>query len=323
LAKAQQRFRAYLKAFKIGKISLKEHCFFDLVPESFLMEFCEIKNAITEHVFETYERPDNYDHLISVHRVLQKIKYQKLNLTKEDCRELYHTSTGRRKANELLKNYTYIDYNLFGTVTGRLTTLPDSFPILTLKKEYRKLLKPHNDWFISLDYNAAEARTMLQLNEQEQPQVDVHRWNIENLFDEDTERETAKTIFFAWLYNPDSEVFESVHYDRKKVLDKWYRGGYIYTPHGRKILVDERRALNYLIQSATSDRVLQRAVDIDKFLEGKKSFISHIVHDEIVIDFSDDERALLLDVKKIFEQDNFKANICAGKNYFDFKELKI
>ena len=323
LEKAQKRFRAYMKAFKIGKISLREHCFFDLVPQSFLMEFCEIKNKITQHVFETHEKPENYNHLADVHRLLQKIKYQNLNLTKDGCRDLYYTSMGRRKANELLKNYNYIDYNLFGTVTGRLTTLPGSFPVLTLKKEFRQLLKPHNDWFISLDYNGAEARTMLHLNEQVQPEGDVHNWNIETLFDGETERETAKTIFFAWLYNPDSKTFESKHYDRKKVLDKWYREGYIYTPYGRKIMVDERRALNYLIQSTTADRVLNRAVKIDNFLSDKKSFVSHIVHDEIVIDFNDDERSDLSEIKKIFEEDNFKANIRAGKNYFDFKELKI
>tara|TARA_Y100000034_G_scaffold131489_1_gene192337 strand:- start:2064 stop:3239 length:1176 start_codon:yes stop_codon:yes gene_type:complete len=320
---AQKKFRAYMNAFRIGRISLREHCFFDLVPENFLMEFCEIKNKITEHVFDTYEKPENYEFLDGAHRLIQKIKYQNLNLNKEDCRELYYTSSGRQKANELLKKYSYIDYNLFGTITGRLTTLPNSFPILTVRRDFRKLLKPHNDWFISLDYNAAEARTMLHLNEHEQPEGDVHEWNIKNLFENETERETAKTVFFAWLYNPDSTIFKADCYDRKKVLDKWYKNGYIYTPYGRKILVDERRALNYLIQSVTADRVLKRAIEIDKFLEGKESFISHIVHDEIVIDFSDKERNSIAEIKQIFEKDNFKANTKAAKNYFDFEELKI
>ena len=81
--------------------------------------------------------------------------------------------------------------------------------------------------------------------------------------------------------------------------------------------------MNYLIQSATSDRVLSRAVEIDELLRNTKSFISHIVHDEIVVDLCDEDRGLLLYIKEIFEKDNYKANISAGKNYFDFEELKI
>jgi hypothetical protein len=323
LAATQRRFRAYLKTFEIGKIDLHEHCFFDLVPESFLMEFCELKNQVTEHVFETCPRPANYELLAGAHKLLHKIHYQTLNLDKEGCRELYSSSMWRRKANELIKKYQHVDYNLFGTVTGRLTTCPNSFPILTLKKEFRKLLKPHNDWFISLDYNGAEIRTFLELSGMEQPDGDIHEWNAHNIFDQKHDRETAKTLFFTWLYNPDSNIIKTNHYDRKKVLDKWYDGGYINTPYKRKLLVDERKALNYLIQSTTSDRVLSRAIEIDKFLEGYKSFISHIVHDEVVIDFSDEERPLLAELKQIFEKDNFKANVNAGQNYFDLETLRI
>ena len=323
LRTAQKRFRAYLKTFQIGKINLREHCFFDLVPESFLMEFCEVKNEITQHIFETRERPLNYNLLDDFQKLIHKIRYQNLNLNKEGCRQLYHSSRGRRKANELMKNHYFIDYSLFGTVTGRLTTRSKSFPILTLKKEFRRLIKPHNDWLISLDYNGAEVRTLLHLSGIEQPDEDIHQWNAQHIFDKDIDRDTAKTLFFTWLYNPDSDAIKTDYYDRKKVLDRWYEGGYIYTPYKRKIKVDERKALNYLIQSTTSDRVLSRAVEIDKFLEGKKSFISHIVHDEVVIDFCDDEREMILDIKQIFERDDFNANIRGGKNYLELAELQL
>ena len=59
------------------------------------------------------------------------------------------------------------------------------------------------------------------------------------------------------------------------------------TPFKRKIKVEKRKAFNYLIQSTTADLVLDRAVEVDKMLEGKKSFVSHIVHDELVIDVAD------------------------------------
>ncbi len=109
-------------------------------------------------------------------------------------------------------------------------------------------------------------------------------------------------------------------------MKDWYDGTTIKTPFGRAIEVDERRALNYLIQSTTSDIVLERAVEIDKFLEGKKSFISHIVHDELVLDVADEERHLLPEIKELFANnklDKFMVNVMAGKNYYDLGDLNI
>ena len=71
---------------------------------------------------------------------------------------------------------------------------------------------------------------------------------------------------------------------------------------------------------------IERAVAIDKFLEGKKSFISHIVHDELVLDISDDERQLVPDIKLMFSEnklDTYMVNVQAGKNYYDLEDLNI
>ena len=36
------KLKAFLNSFKESKVSLRENCFFDLVPERFLLDFCEI-----------------------------------------------------------------------------------------------------------------------------------------------------------------------------------------------------------------------------------------------------------------------------------------
>ena len=72
--------------------------------------------------------------------------------------------------------------------------------------------------------------------------------------------------------------------------------------------------------------VIDRAIEIDKFLEGKRSFISHIVHDEIVIDFADEDRDSLLEIKNIFAKnklDNFVVNLEAGPDYYNLKKLSL
>jgi hypothetical protein len=323
LQAALKKMQAYRRSFEIAKINLNDHCIFDLVPHGFLMEFCEIKNKITEGVFDNMIKPSNYDHLASVHQLLHKISYQKLNLNFENCKHLLYSSLGRQKVKELINNYRYIRYNLFGTVTGRLTTQSNSFPILTIRKDFRQLLKPCNDLFVSLDYNGAEIRTFLDLCGSEQPLVDIHTWNIENVFKkEEMSRDEAKTLFFAWLYNPDSDQVEEEIYNREKLLDNCYKEGYINTRYKRKIKVEQRKALNYLIQSTTADRVLAKAVIIDRMLEGKRSFISHIVHDEIVIDYCDDEREMIASIKNTFE-DGYLSNVNAGKDYYNLSKLEI
>ena len=99
---------------------------------------------------------------------------------------------------KLLDGPNYINYNIFGTITGRLTTHPESFPVLTSQRGFRQLLKPQNDWFLSLDYNGAEIRTLIGLSKQIQPSEDIHAWNVRNIFDKSVTREEAKTMFF-WL----------------------------------------------------------------------------------------------------------------------------
>ena len=324
LTQCQNKFRAYIKSFKIAKINMRDHCVFDLIPHDFLMRFCEIKNNITEHVYETHDKPDHYEHLSGVYKLLHKIKYQKLNLSIGDCKHLMTSTREREKMVTIMNHYNFIDYNIFGTVTGRLTTSPGSFPILTLKKEMRQMLKPANDLFVALDYNGAEVRTLLELSGEEQPNIDIHEWNSLHLFEQDITREECKVRFFAWLYDPASDEIKSEHYDRQKVLDKWYQDGYINTPYGRRIEVEERKALNYLLQSTTSDRVLAKAVEIDNFLtsNGCRSYISHIVHDEVVIDYSDEDRQHIPQLKAIFE-DGYPSNLTAGKDYYNLKEVNL
>jgi hypothetical protein len=64
LKNKQTKMNAFKKAFEIAKIDFREHCFFDLVPHDFLLEFLETKNKITQHVYENCARPANYEHLV-------------------------------------------------------------------------------------------------------------------------------------------------------------------------------------------------------------------------------------------------------------------
>ena len=320
------KLKAFMRSFKEAKVDLNENCFYDLVPERFLLEFCDIKNKITDHVFSSYEKPNNYDFLLSLQKVTHDIDYQRLNIDLSSMDKRVYDFKTRQIRNKINSRPPYIKYNIFGTKTGRLTTKKHSFPILTLAKEYRSVLKPVNNWFVELDFNAAEIRTLLALSNKEQPSTDIHDWNSKNIYRGIT-RDEAKQRFFAWLYNPESKdrLPEQV-YDRKKILKKHWNGKQITNFYGRIIEADEHHALNYIIQSTASDMFLRRMIAVHEFLKDKKSNIAFSLHDSLVIDFTDDEKHMIPAIKDLFadtELGVFKVNLSAGKNFGDMKRLKI
>jgi hypothetical protein len=321
-----QKMKAFIRAFKLAKISLKDVCFYDLIPGSFLLEWCDIKTKICEHIFESYEKPANYNFLLELTKVLETIKYQKLNVDVKS----FKNQLGEYKSRAFLKKVhncePYIRYNLFGTVTGRLTTEKNSFPILTLNKDYRKILKPNNTWFVEMDFNAAEFRTFLALNGEEQPQEDIHTWNIENVFQGVGTREEAKTRLFAWLYNPNSEDhLLNRMYDRERLFKENWKDGKITTKFDRIIEVDERRALNYLIQSTSSDLFLRQMIKINKILENSESRIAFSLHDSVIIDMAEQDKYLLPNLIEVFSDTDFGkylVNVKAGKTFGNMRKLR-
>ena len=325
-AKTSGKLKAYLNSFMQAKISLEEHCFYDLVPQHFLLDFYEVKNKITKHIFDTYEKPENYDFLLQLAEVVEDIKSRPLNLRMNKLNHMGHQLATRNFLKRLKKAEKRIKYNIFGTKTGRLTTQPKSFPILTLKKEYRSILAPNNDLYVELDFNAAELRTLLALCGKEQPKEDIHEWNAKNVFRGYVTRKEAKERIFAWLYNPDSKDYlANRSYDRIAVKEKHWDGKIVTTPFGRKIEADEFHALNYLIQSTTADMVLRQVIKVYDLLKDSKSYIAFTMHDSLVIDLVKEDKGLLKDIFDTFAETdlgNFAISVRAGKNFGDMKEME-
>ena len=298
------------------------------MPSDFLLQFCEVRNKITEHVFNNHSRPENYVHLDRTHKLLHKIKYQKLNINVDGCRHLMTTTSDREDIRMLVKNKShYVDYNLFGTVTGRLTTKRVSNPILTMKSKFRSIIKPTNDWLVSFDYNGAEVRTFLALSGIEQPEEDIHEWNMKHLYgDHPIDREEAKVRFFSSFYNHNDNSLKNSVYSRDRVTGDYFYGNRIVTPLRRTIKVDEKKAFSYIIQSTTADLTIDRAIELDKALEGTKSKVAFIVHDEVVLDIHEEDRYRIPELKEVFQNNklgSFRVNVKAGKSYGDLKELKL
>ena len=322
----EKKIKSHFKSFQISKINFEDVCFYDLVPRKHLKHYFEIKNEICEWIFENHEKPRNYSFLHEAYLMIQDIAKNPVHI---NMHKLYNFAKTETKAKNLLKwlqnnSYSTVNYNLFGTVTGRITTRVGSFPIMNLKTELKSIVEPKWDCFVELDFNAAEIRTMLALSGQDQPQGDIHEWHKQNIFKENISRDEAKRRFFAWLYNPNSQTLKSSPYDKEALLGRFYKEGKIHTRFGRQATCNTFHALNYVLQSHSSDNCLERVCKINVFLRDRKSYVAFTIHDCVIIDLHRDDRHLIPQLKEIFEDTKlgtFPSSCHVGKNWGEMKEF--
>lgn len=324
-AAVEGRLKAFIRACSEARVDLNDVCFYEMVPKHFLCAYGEMKNHISQYVFQTYSQPPNYTHMLNLVKVITDIKYRPLEL---DLSKMRRASL---KDRNMFKTLTRCDkriaYNPFKTVTGRLATAQGAFPALTLPREYRSTLKPTHDWFYELDFNAAELRIFLALLGHEQPLDDLHNWNIENVFGGHGTRAEAKKRVFAWMYNPDSEDYLlNQTYDRAKIKQLYFHEGAARTDFKRRIECDDFHAINYIIQSTAADVLFEQMYKVWEYLEDKKSFIKFCNHDSIMIDLSNEDQGCVNEIKEIFSNTRygkFKINCLGGKNWGAMKSLLI
>jgi len=198
---------------------------------------------------------------------------------------------------------------------------------MTMDKDFRSIVKPTQDWFVELDFNAAELRTLMALGGAETPLEDIHEWNAGNVFPKGTTREEAKQKLFSWLYdeNKINPALSSI-YDRDKVKEMYWSGDLVKTMFGREIEADDKHALNYIIQSTTADLVLRQVIKINNFLKDRRSFIAFTIHDNIVLDIPDEERYIIPELIEIFSDTalgRFMVNVKAGKDFGNLRTLNL
>ena len=314
----KKKIHSFIKSFLTARVNLDDICFYDLVPDAHLVHYYSLKNEITQYVLDNYPRPKNYGFLRDTTKTIYDISQQDVKIDWNYLKRHYESDLKAKSIWDRFYGTTpRVSYDLFGTVTGRLSTKQGSFPILNYKKELRGAIRPKWDCFVELDYNAAEVRTLLSLSGEQQPKGDIHEFNATNIFDDETTRADAKRQFLAWLYNPASERIRSSYYDRSKVLEQFFDGSRIKTPFNREIDCDSFHSLNYLLQSSSSDNFLTQANKIHRFLQNKKTNVAFLVHDSIILDMPFEERDLVGQITDIFEDTTlgrFPSNMSLGTN---------
>ena len=292
---------AIMKSVITANCNVEDHCIYDYIPSNLLAKFLKDKENIIQYVFENSNRPGHYDILRKAHILTEEMN-AKNNLYK----------------GELNKT----NYDIFGTRTGRLSNKKSGIPILTMKKEDRCNLEPSNDLFVEFDFNAAELRTLLALSGNEQPDIDIHEWACTQA---NISREEMKKRTFAWLYNPEArDSLLERFYDRDLVKNKYRTETGVRTPFFRDIQIDERRALNYIVQSTSSDVCIEQAYKLRELFKDCKTRVCYILHDSVVLDYDRADVGKFLEAKNIFSNTRFGkyvVNSSIGKNFGEMREV--
>ena len=121
--KTHKVLQAQKKAISQAKIEIENFCFFDIIPRHQLTNWLSSRHRALLNLYRNFEKPDCYNILHKGHVLTENISRQKINFE------------GKEGS---------VKYDIFGSVTGRLTTKRESIPVLTMKKEKRALLKPNN-----------------------------------------------------------------------------------------------------------------------------------------------------------------------------------
>lgn len=326
------KIKCHVQACIEAKINLSDSCFYNLVPEHVLKQYCEIKNIVTEHVFLEYQKPFEYNFFKRFQELLSDISLRELNIDLDELKNNINNQKNIDFYRKIVNYKPYINYNMFGTITGRLTCEKDSFPIQTFPKNYRYILKPKNDWFVSFDVNAAELRTSLALLGKDQYEEDLYEVLLEKIFNNELSRSECKQAVTAWLYNSANKVAKKYEdklddiFEKERLINTYWDGKNVYTPYNRIIESDRHNAISHLNQSTFIDLFHRNLLKVDDLLINKRSFISFLLHDEFVIDISDDEKSSIIDIINILqttEYGKFLINVKVGKNFGNMKKINI
>jgi hypothetical protein len=321
----------YEKSFREAKINLNEFCLYDFIPENFVIKFFSVKNEITKFVFENYKKPLNYNHLRNLIELTNQINKKELKIDYDKLNHYDENDVRVKTLKRSLKGLNpKINYDVFGTITGRFSTKKNSFPILNLDNRFKEIIKPNNHYFVELDYNAFELRVFLALNKMEQPQQDIHDWN-RDLFNQqhnkEISRDEMKVKVFAWLYGTENEINVpeiEKGYNKETILNEFFRENYVKTIYNRFIPSTPQKAVSLTIQSTAADLFFESVLACNELLKNKKSYIAMLIHDSMILDVNKEDLKFIKEVIKTFSLTRFgtfKTRAKLGKDLGNLKQI--
>ena len=225
--------------------------------------------------------------------------------------------------------FAYSQYNL-KTLTTRPSNRFNGVNYAALNKEdgSRKSFIPRNEKFIEIDITAYHPTISSHLVDFEFSDSDIHS-SFAKMYGVD--REKAKELTFKQLYGGVFKQYRELPFFRRiqsyidNTWQTFQKTGEIEAKiSGYKFYRDSldnmnpQKLFNYILQNYETSQNILILWDILSILRGKKSKLVLYTYDSFLIDLSEEERGLVEDVQKIFENYKLNTKIKYGSSY-DFR----
>jgi hypothetical protein len=252
--------------------------------------------------------------------VFKAIERNGIRVHKPTFEEYFHPIDGE---------FTYSQYNL-KTLTTRPSNRFNGVNYAALNKENgsRKSFIPQNEKFIEIDITAYHPTISSHLVDFEFPDSDIHS-SFATMYGVD--RDKAKELTFKQLYGGVFKEYRELPFFRRiqsyidNTWQTFQKTGEIETEiSGYKYYRDSlenmnpQKLFNYILQNYETSQNILILWDILSILRGKKSKLVLYTYDSFLIDLSDEEKDLVKDVQKIFENYKLNTKIKYGSSY-DFR----
>jgi hypothetical protein len=225
--------------------------------------------------------------------------------------------------------FAYSQYNL-KTLTTRPSNRFNGVNYAALNKEdgSRKSFIPRNEKFIEIDITAYHPTISSHLVDFDFSDSDIHS-SFAKMYGVD--REKAKELTFKQLYGGVFKQYRELPFFRRiqsyidNTWQTFQKTGEIEAKiSGYKFYRDSldnmnpQKLFNYILQNYETSQNILILWDILSILRGKKSKLVLYTYDSFLIDLSEEERGLVEDVQKIFENYKLNTKIKYGSSY-DFR----
>jgi hypothetical protein len=324
---------AYVKSYDIAKIDVRDRRwkFESLVPKHFANVYFREKSAVVYELFKAFKKESILSHYKSIfYDAWWKLHQLGKNALDVDLKHL--DGVQQNVANVVKDGKVKIQYKATGTKHGRLVCEKGTFNILTLPKNVRTCVTAGGDYvFAQFDFKSFQPRLAVQCSNNESlKQRLAELGDVYSLFSGD--RSKNKLNFLKWMFSGtyENERFENEAWPilelRNRIFDQAKTTNVVVNDFGRTLVYtgEERNVIfQHYIASLEADAVLTTFCRLFDFLNGKKSHVSFLLHDALILKIHTSEMHLIKEIKTFIEnlfvdsflRAKFPVDVKTGNNF--------
>jgi hypothetical protein len=330
LTSARMRAKGWLRVYDL--IPDRRELFTEGVfPQAWLNDYADLMDRALAPIWENIDwYADFYAHAYRIAQMVISLDDYLVRINRDAV-------PMSMQKNDIFAGERHLGYRWDNSITGRLSTRPGAFPIHNLKKRYRGAIIPHNDAFLSIDFNAADLRSALLLTNPNDDfsDVDVYDMVCDWLRIREGDRAAMKQKVFVQLYAKHECDLQRVMGVRRLLESRTWTlpdgRTRILTPYNRVLtsrepLEDLVQAFPLMMQATTNDAMLEAATRVHEFIleHGLRSRICFLMHDEYVIDLAEEDADFIdlwIDWTKNTHHGKYAVNLKIGENYGDMQKF--